>query len=201
MKKLSFTEWGADQDVLKKKLYVGRIRPVLEYGMAASSTATKSNSSNLCRVQHQAMRMMTGAKQRTLISAIETVTGLQPIAGRQEIKALTQAAEFKRLQDHLIHERMNRPTRGRLKRSNFLQHSGSLKGETLSYWSICPNPFHQSRPTPLGNDNFKDCALDRGCQPEPERKLLTPKHVNTKYPRMPPQSHPRWGRRSMHQVQ
>ena len=38
MKKLSCTEWGADQNVLKK-LYVGRIRPVLEYGMAASSTA------------------------------------------------------------------------------------------------------------------------------------------------------------------
>ena len=30
-----------------KKLYVGRIRPVLEYGMAASFTAAKSNSSKL----------------------------------------------------------------------------------------------------------------------------------------------------------
>ena len=40
MKKRSCTEWGADQNVLKK-LYVGRIRPVLEYGMAASSTAAK----------------------------------------------------------------------------------------------------------------------------------------------------------------
>ena len=49
MKKLSCTEWGADQNVLKK-LYVGRIRPVLEYGMAASSTAAKSNTCKLSRV-------------------------------------------------------------------------------------------------------------------------------------------------------
>ena len=41
MKKLSGTQWGADQSILKK-LYVGRIRPVLEYGMAAGSTAAKS---------------------------------------------------------------------------------------------------------------------------------------------------------------
>ena len=82
MKKLSCTEWGADQNVLKKKkkkkkkLYVRRIRPVLEYGMAASSTAAKSNSSKLSRVQHQAMRMMTSAMRSTPISAMETVTGL-----------------------------------------------------------------------------------------------------------------------------
>ena len=126
MKKLSCTEWGADQNVLKK-LYVGRIRPVLEYGMAASSTAAKSNTCKLSRVQHQAMRMMTGAMRSTPISAMETVTGLQPLEDRQEIKVLTQAAKFKRLQDHPMHECMNQPTRGRLKRSNFLQHSRILE--------------------------------------------------------------------------
>ena len=110
-----------------KKLYVGRIRPVLEYGMAASSTAAQSNSSKLSRVQHQAMRMMTGAIRSTPIYAMETVTGLQPLEDRQEIKILTQAAKFKRLQDHPMHERMNQPARGRLKRSNFLQHSRSSK--------------------------------------------------------------------------
>ena len=109
MKKLSCTEWGADQNVLKK-LYVGRIHPVLEYGMAASSTAAKSNSCKLSRVQHQAMRMMTGAMRSTPISAMETVTGLQPLEDRQEIKVLTQAAKFKRLQDHPMHERMNQST-------------------------------------------------------------------------------------------
>ena len=99
-----------------EKLYVGRIRPVLEYGMAASSTAAKSNSSKLSRVQHQAMRMTTGAMRNTPISAMQTVTGLQPLEDRQEIKILTQAAKLKRHQDHPVHECMNQPTRGRLKK-------------------------------------------------------------------------------------
>ncbi|KAK7488767.1 hypothetical protein BaRGS_00020064 [Batillaria attramentaria] len=58
MKKLSSTQWGADQSVLKK-LYVGRIRPVIEYGMDASSTAAKFNTDQLSGVENQAMRMMT----------------------------------------------------------------------------------------------------------------------------------------------
>nr|KAG5700956.1 hypothetical protein BaRGS_034241 [Batillaria attramentaria] len=57
-KKLSSTQWGADQSVLKK-LYVGRIRPVIEYGMDASSTAAKFNTDQLSGVENQAMRMMT----------------------------------------------------------------------------------------------------------------------------------------------
>ena len=95
VKKLSCTEWGAGQNVLNK-LYVGRIRPVLEYGMAASSIAAKSNSSKLSRMHHQAMRMMTGAMRNTPLSAMETVTGLQPLEDRQEIKILTQAAKFEK---------------------------------------------------------------------------------------------------------
>ena len=126
MKKLSFTERGADQNVLTK-LYAGRILPVLEYGMAARSTIAKSNSSMLSRVQHQAMRMMTDAMQSTPVSAMETIIGLQPLEDRQEIKVLTQAAKCKRLQDHPMHEHINQPTRRRLKRSNFLQHSRILE--------------------------------------------------------------------------
>ena len=43
------------------------------------------------------LRMMTGAMRSMPISAMETVTGLQPIEDRQEIKVLTQTAKFKRL--------------------------------------------------------------------------------------------------------
>ena len=60
--------------------------------------------------------MMTGAMRNTPISAMETATGLQPLEDSQEIKVLTQAAKFKRLQDHPMYERMNQPTRGRLKK-------------------------------------------------------------------------------------
>ena len=41
MKKLAGTKWGANHSVLKK-MYVGRIRPTLEYGMSATCTASKA---------------------------------------------------------------------------------------------------------------------------------------------------------------
>ena len=185
MKKLSCTEWGADQNVLKT-LFVGRIHPVLEYGMAASSTAAKSSSSKLSRVQHQAMRMMTGVMRSTPVSAMETFTGLQPLEDRQEMKVLTQAAKFKRLQDHPMHESANK---GGLKRFNFLQHSRILKRRNSELLDHAPKPI----PSVKTIRSWKRGQLprmcikvpgvaDRGCQPEPERKSLTLEYVDIKYP-------------------
>ena len=188
MKKLSCMQWGTDQNVLKE-LYVGTICSVLEYGMAAISTAVKSNSSKLSRVQHQATRIMTGTMQSTPISAMETVTGLQPIEDRQEIKVLTQAAKFNRLWDHLMHEHMNQPTRGRLKRSNFIQHSRILKRTNPELLVYMPEPFPSVKTIPSWKQRQlpKICIkvpglAERGCQPEPERKSLILEYVNTKYP-------------------
>ena len=149
-----------------KKLYVGRTRPVLEYRMAASSTAAKSNSSKLSRMQHQAMRMMTGAMRSTPISAVETVTGLQPIDDRQEIKELTHSAKFKRLQDHPMHERMNQPRMGRPKRSNFIQHSRTL---LLLVRMPEPIPSFKTIPSWKRRQLPRICTkvpgvADRGCQ-------------------------------------
>ena len=62
-----------------KKPYVGRIPPVYKYRMAASFIAAKSNS----RMQHQVIRMMTGAMRSMPVSAMEAVTGLQPIEDRK----------------------------------------------------------------------------------------------------------------------
>ena len=139
-----------------KKLYVERIHPVFEHGMAASSTAAKSNSGKLSRMQHQAMRMMTGAMRSAPISAVVTVTGLQPLEDKQAIKVLTQAAKFKILQDHPMHQRMNQPKRGRLNRSNFLQHSRILErrnSELLDHYAQThsisqDHPFLETRTTP-----------------------------------------------------
>ena len=86
--------------------------------MAASSTA----ASKVFKLHHQTMRMMTGAMKSMSNSAMEAVTGVQLIKGRQDIKVLTQTAKFNRLQDHLMHKRMDQPTRERLKRSSFIQH-------------------------------------------------------------------------------
>ena len=147
------------------------------------------NSSKLSRLQHQAMRMMTGAMRSTPISAMETVTGLQPLEDRQEIKILTQAVKFKRLQDHPNHEHMNQPTRGRLRRSNFLQHSRIPERRNSELQDHMPKPIPAVKTIPSWKRGQfpRVCTkvpgvADRGCQPEPERKSLTLEYVNIKYP-------------------
>ena len=112
--------------------------------MTASTTAAKSNSSKLSRVQHQAMRMITGAMLSTPISAMETVTGLQPLEDRQEIKILTQTAKFKRLQDYPMHECMNQ----RLKRSSFFQHNMIIERRNFELLDHMPIPIPSVKTIP-----------------------------------------------------
>ncbi|PVD33867.1 hypothetical protein C0Q70_05129 [Pomacea canaliculata] len=72
------TNWGADDRILKK-LYTGRVRPVLEYGMTAWGTAAKSNFEKVSKVQNQAARLITGAMRSTPIQELETITGLESL--------------------------------------------------------------------------------------------------------------------------
>ena len=60
LKKLAGSHWGADNAVIRKA-YVGYVRPVLKYSMAAWSTTSDSNFNKTCRVQNQNLRLMTGA--------------------------------------------------------------------------------------------------------------------------------------------
>ena len=76
MEKVAGTTWGADTVTLKR-LYIGRVRPVLEYGMTAWGTAAKSNFDRVSKVQNQAARIITGAMKSTPIVELETITGLQ----------------------------------------------------------------------------------------------------------------------------
>ena len=60
MKKLASTTWGADASTLKRQ-YTGRVRPVLEYGMAAWGTKAKTNMDKMSKVQNQEARIITGS--------------------------------------------------------------------------------------------------------------------------------------------
>ena len=126
MKKLASTTWGAGASTLKR-LYTGRVRPVLEYGMAAWGTTAQTNMDKMSKVQNQAARIITGTMRSTPIQELETITGLQPLLERCYEKLLTQAAKFKRLSGHPKEKRMYQPTRGRLKRENFVHQSRSLE--------------------------------------------------------------------------
>ena len=76
IEKLAGTTWGADTVTLKR-LYIGRVRPVLEYGMTAWGTTAKSNFDRISKVLNQATRIITGAMKSTPIVELETTTRLQ----------------------------------------------------------------------------------------------------------------------------
>ena len=79
----------------QRTVYEGAVRPHLEYGAAAWSSASKSTQQSLDKVQNQAPRLITGAMKTTpSISALEMVTGVQPVQDRQNMKTLLQAEKF-----------------------------------------------------------------------------------------------------------
>ena len=63
----------------------------------------------------------------TSIMELETITGLQSLDDRRDLKLLSQAAKFKRLQDHPMRQRLSQPTKGRLKRESFVHQSRMLE--------------------------------------------------------------------------
>ena len=131
---------GADASTLKR-LYTGRVRPVLEYGMAAWGTTAKTNMDKMSKVQNQAARIITGSMRSTPIQELETVTGLQPLLDRCHEKLLTQAAKFKRLSSHPMEKRMNQPTRGRLRGKTLSTKADVLNKDTETSWNKTPKRF------------------------------------------------------------
>ena len=140
MKKLASTTWDADVSTLRR-LYTGRVRPVLEYGMAAWGTTAKTNKDKMSKVQNQAARIITGSMRSTPIQELETITGLQPLLDRCHEKLLTQAAKFKRLSGHPMEKRMYQPTRGRLSRENFVHQSRCLDKDIETSSNKTPKRF------------------------------------------------------------
>ena len=118
LKKLAGTKWGASGRILRQ-VYTGNVRPVMEYGSAAWSTAAKSNTSKLTKVQNTGMRIITGALKTTPILAMETTSRLAPLQQRREEKVLIQSEKLHRLTSHPVHKQLQEFTKNRLKRQSF----------------------------------------------------------------------------------
>ena len=132
MRKLTGSTWGANEKTLKT-VYQGSVRPYLEYGATAWSTAAKTNLHSIDKVQNQALRIITGAMKSTPITAMEEVTGIQPLKTRRDMKILIQAEKFKCQQGHPMKERMNKLGRGRIQRENFVSKAKQLGKDHLSH--------------------------------------------------------------------
>ena len=138
-KKLLCTEWGADQNMLRKALCRENLPSPWIW-----------NGSKLCHCKikfKQAIQSAApGHENDDWRHAEHTYIGhgdshRSATYWRQEIKVLMQTTKFRRLQDHPMHERMNQPTRGGLKRSNFLQHSRILKRRNPELLDHMPKPI------------------------------------------------------------
>ena len=185
MKKLAGTCWGVDTLVLKK-LYVECIHPVVEYGMNSSCTAAKCNTE---RPTGSKIRPYTGAVHSTSISALETTSGLQSLENRINIKALSQAAKFKRLTDQPMHSQMSKPTKGRLKRSSFIHYTRLLETQQPELLDCMPEPIQTHAAVPCSERQKFPAILTsiqgidrKAAQSNPERRSITVRHISANCP-------------------
>ena len=150
VRKLAGSKWGEDMKTLIKA-YVGNVRPALEYGMATWGNAAKANLDRLTKIQNQATRIMTDAIKSTPVEDLESITGIQPLCDRRDMKMLVQDAKFKRLTDHRMNQRMGQPVRRRLKRNSFLHQAKELIEQNTDLHNHTPKEIPTCLSVPLGN--------------------------------------------------
>ena len=89
LRKLAGTQWGAAEVVLKN-VYIGTIRPHLDYGSTTCSSASKTSKYTLDKVQNQALRLITGSMRSTPIKIMEEITAIQPLSKRRDMRIMIQ---------------------------------------------------------------------------------------------------------------
>ena len=90
-------------------------------------TAAKTHHQTLDKVQHQALRIITGAMKSTSIQSMEEITNIPPLRTRRKCKAMIQATKYQCSQDHPMNTRLKQLSSGRLKRSSFALETRALQ--------------------------------------------------------------------------
>jgi ribonuclease HI len=188
MRKLAGTNWGASEKTLKT-LYEGTVRPHLEYGAPAWSTASKTNHQALDKVQNQALRIMTGAMRSTPIKTMENLTGVPPLQSRRDAKTLIQAEKYKSLPKHPMNSRMEKPTTNRLKRASFVHQSRSLRKKHLPDLPESSLPLDPTAACPTREPNQKVLEINTTVKgvtsqdmSDASKKALTLAMIEERYP-------------------
>ena len=101
---------GAAETVLKN-VYIGTIRPHLEYGSTTLSSASKSAIYTLDKVQSQTLRLSTGSMKSTPIRVMEETTAIQPVSKRRDIRNIIQAERYTCSPSHPMREKMDTMTK------------------------------------------------------------------------------------------
>ena len=158
--------------------------------MATWGTAAKSNLDRLTKVQNQATRIMTGARKSTPVKDLESITGIQPLCDRTDMKMLVENAKFKRLTDHSMNQRKCQPLCRCLKRKSFLHQTKELIKQNTVLHNHTPKgiPTYLSPPPPMEirsptkiNMEIPDIE-DKRLQTPEERRGITNAFLNIHYP-------------------
>ena len=87
LKTLSYTQWGADRTTLLK-LYLAVIKPKLDYGCEAYSSACKTYLESLQPIQNNAIRIALGAFKSTPIISLHAESGLKTLDRYRDVKMI-----------------------------------------------------------------------------------------------------------------
>ena len=119
LRKLAGTQWGAAKAVLKN-VYIGTIRPHLDYGSTTCSSASKTSNHTLDKVQNQALRLITGSMRSTPIKIMEEITAIQPLSKGRDMIIMIQAERYKCSPSHPMKTKIHGMTKNRIKRESFI---------------------------------------------------------------------------------
>jgi len=190
MKKLSGTKWGADIQITKQ-VYVGHIRPTLEYGMSTYATAADTNLQKLDKIQNAGLRIITGGLRSTPITKMEATAGLQNLQERRDEKIIITTEKFRRLKQHPMHEKVKELTKNRLKRSSYNHLSKKLMRANEEITTNNPEDWEQLVAYHSFTNTQPTCSIhltipgieNRTVETPTTLKTRTLEHLNDQYPR------------------
>ncbi|GFS15378.1 reverse transcriptase [Elysia marginata] len=174
---------------LLKKTYVGYVRPVMEYGIAAWGTASKTKFQKIERVQNHSLRIMTGGIKSIPINSMESVTGLESLEDRRKKKIVCQYTKFQHLANHPMSKLITNNPRKRLKRTNFTASAQQihkslelpdLRPDTPLQSSIDWPPWNQQSQIEIVKDI--DGVTSKKSMIKRELHCLTQNMLDKKYP-------------------
>ena len=125
---------------------------------------------------------MTGALKSTPINDMETITELESMGDRREVKQVIQMENMKRLQHHPIRERVTTGTKSRLKRLSFLHKARKGSQDLEIPAQDRPEPMNTTSATPwsmLKKPEIRDSIEEVGTKTQVPMEQLT--HLTQKY--------------------
>ncbi len=110
LKILNGSSWGADRKCLLQ-LYTAYVRSILDYGCVIYSSASTSTLQKLDAIQHQALRIATGALRSSPVKSLHAEANIFPLQQHRHTKILTYYRKVLVSSVHINAYRLNGTTR------------------------------------------------------------------------------------------